>query len=159
MGKVEFQSPDKGKSKSKGPSHRTTYYLKYVRKIEYSNLHGIRLCENNGQLHKLQPTQHNTSFPGSRIDPSIDQLHDQHHERHVRSHAQRGQHHHHVTAGAKLLVVSPLGVRLGEELSIALLSPEEAGEQNPEPVRGEESADAVEFRRENSEHHQREREL
>jgi hypothetical protein len=55
--------------------------------------------------------------------------------------------------------VQPVLSHLGEELSVALLPPEQTRAEHPRPVHGEERADAVELRREDLEDDQRKGEL
>lgn len=90
---------------------------------------------------------------------SLCQCRRKHDERYVRRDAQCCQYHYRIPTGAELVAMQAILSHLGKELAVALLATEETDAEHSSPVDGEERSDAVEFRGENLENDQGEREL
>jgi len=98
---------------------------------------------------------------GSLLQPSesIPQLQCQPQETPISSHRQSRQHDNNIPTRPELALVESIVANLGEELLVALLSPEETDEQDAGAVDSKECPDAVEFRSKDFEDDEREGKL
>lgn len=69
------------------------------------------------------------------------------------------QNHHRIPTGPKFLPPQPILPHLTKKLLLPFISPIHAHQQHPRTVCRKQRADGIEFRREDLEHYQREREL
>lgn len=90
---------------------------------------------------------------------SIAQANDQADQTGISRHAQGRQDDDDIAAGAEALPAATVVADFAEELAVPLLAAQQGDDQHAGAVDGEQGADAVEFRREDLEHHEGEGEL